>query len=62
MSITIEVHEVDERKLPGAKRECKGVVVTFPSGWHEKSFVTLYQLYDDLQKELRLAKKSGGAS
>jgi len=56
MSITIEIHEVDERKLPGGKKEQKGFVVTTPV-WRNKEFVTIYQLHEELQKELQFAKE-----
>ncbi len=62
MEITITVHEVKEHKLPKAKRSVRGAVITTPSGYLEKEFVTEQDLLDVLKKEQKFAAKNGGKS
>ena len=60
MEITITVHEVKEHKPPKAKRSVRGAVITTPSGYFEKEFVTQWDLLDVLEKEQKFAAKNGG--
>ena len=57
----VEIHEVKDFKPPKAKKEIRGAVITTPSGYYEKEFVSGWDLLDVMEKELKLAEKNGGA-